>query len=246
MAFKIGDMVKRTSGSWRGVNEGSINKVTSVWCGGIQLEGYADITFDGDNFALYRRPRCSTPRVEFERGQIIIYKYHDGNTYTGKVQDISAHASGTMLGVIRGGDGTYDAVNISDVLSLEIPLPTARFKVGDRVRLVNDDPQYGKSEVRVGDIGRITAVGGPDSEYDQDDLVIEFDKDDDWLGHIDDIEHVDPQPAPLIIMNKPAVPDISVDEAVDKYQTLRKKIADLQIELKTFEQVMLRHNLKPI
>ncbi|AMR57869.1 hypothetical protein vB_PsyM_KIL4_0145 [Pseudomonas phage vB_PsyM_KIL4] len=192
--FKAGDMVKRTSGSWRGVNEGSINKVTSVWCGGIQLEGYADITFDGDNFALYRRPRCSTPRVEFERGQIIIYKYHDGNTYTGKVQDISAHASGTMLGVIRGGDGTYDAVNISDVLSLEIPLPTARFKVGDRVRLVN----------------------------------------------------VDPQPAPLIIMNKPAVPDISVDEAVDKYQTLRKKIADLQIELKTFEQVMLRHNLKPI
>jgi hypothetical protein len=120
------------------------------------------------------------------------------------------------------------------------------FKIGDRVRLVNEDPHYGRGCVEVGDIGRVIAVGGPDSGYDQDDLVIEFDQDDDWLGHIDDIEHVDPQPAPLIIMNKPVVPDISVDEAVEKCQTLRKQIADLQVELKTFEQVMLRHNLKPI
>ena len=241
MAFKIGDMVKRTSGSWRGVNEGDIKKVSQVWGGNIQLEGYADITFDGDNFALYQRPG-SAPLVEFERGQTIIYKYHDGNTYTGKVQDLSV----TMLGVIRGTTGSYDAVNKTDVLSIEIALPTARYKVGDRVRLVSDDPHYGKGEVRVGDIGRVISVGGPDSEYDQDDLVIDFERDDDWLGHIDDIEHVDPQPSPMVIMTQPVVPDISVDEAVEKCQTLRKQIADLQIELKTFEQVMLRHNLKPI
>lgn len=240
MAFKIGDMVVRTSGNWRGVNEGDIKKVSQVYGWKLQLEGYPDITFDGDNFALHHRQ--GAPLQEFERGQTIIYKYHDGNTYTGKVQDIGS----SMLGVIRGSNRTYDAVSITGVLSIEIGLPTARFRVGDRVRLVNDDPQYGKSEVRVGDIGRITAVGGPNSEYDQDDLVIEFDKDDDWLGHIDDIEHVDPQPAPLIIMSKPVVPDIPVDVAVEKCQTLRKQIADLQVELKTFEQVMLRHNLKPI
>jgi hypothetical protein len=240
MAFKIGDMVVRTSGSWRGVNEGDTNKVTSVWGGNIQLEGYTDITFDGDNFRLHNRQ--GAPLQEFERGQTIVYKYHDGNTYTGKVQDTSA----TMLGVIRGGNGTYDAVNKTDVLSVEISLPTGRFKVGDRVRLVSDDPHYGKGEVRVGDIGRVTNVGGPDSEYDQDDLVIEFEQDEDWLGHIEDVEHVEPQPAPLIIITKAVVPNISVDEAVEKCQTLRKQIADLQVELKTFEQVMLRHNLKPI
>lgn len=241
MAFKIGDMVKRTSGSWRGVNEGDINKVTQVWSGNIQLEGYADITFDGDNFALYQRPG-SAPLVEFERGQTIIYKYHDGNTYTGKVQDISA----TMLGVIRGTNGTYDAVNISDVRSIEIPLPTARFKVGDRVRLINDDPHYGKGDVRVGDIGRVTEVGGPDSEYDQDDLVIEFERDEDWLGHIDDVEHVDPQPTPLIIMTKPVVPEVSLDEAVGNWQDVTQQIRELQAKASTYERVMRNHGIKPI
>lgn len=180
MAFKIGDMVKRTSGSWRGVNEGDIKTVSSVHGGNIQLEGYPDITFDGYNFALYQRPG-SAPLVEFERGQTIIYKYHDGNTYTGKVQDLSV----SMLGVIRGTTGAYDAVNKTDVLSVEISLTTARYKVGE-------------------------------------------------------------QPSPMVIMTQPVVPDISVDEAVEKCQTLRKQIADLQIELKTYEQVMLRHNLKPI
>lgn len=54
MSFKIGDMVIRTSGSWRGVNEGDVKRVT--WCDGrnIQLEGHTDITFDADNFELHK------------------------------------------------------------------------------------------------------------------------------------------------------------------------------------------------
>lgn len=68
MAFKVGDLVKRTSGNWRGVYEGDIKKVTHVWGGNISLEGYPDITFDGDNFELHETAVPATGPREFKVG----------------------------------------------------------------------------------------------------------------------------------------------------------------------------------
>lgn len=50
MTYQVGDIVVRTEGSWRDVNEGDVHTVKSVHGHNICLEGFDGITFDGDNF----------------------------------------------------------------------------------------------------------------------------------------------------------------------------------------------------
>lgn len=52
MAFKVGDMVKRIDGNWRGVREGDIKKVSYAGRDAIELEGFPDIRFDAAKFEL--------------------------------------------------------------------------------------------------------------------------------------------------------------------------------------------------
>jgi hypothetical protein len=172
MAFKIGDMVVRTAGGWRGVEEGDVKKVSSVDGMNIQLEGYPDITFDGENFEL-SAPMAIEPR---------------------------------------------------------------EFQVGDRVRMISEDPSYGMGELEVGDIGVITKIGGT-GYVDKDDFEVDFPNQKEWLCTSNDIEHVD---AIKLI----TLPNISLDVAVSKCQAIRKQIEELQEEAKTYEQVMRKAGVK--
>lgn len=224
MAFQIGDMVVRTSGSWRGVNEGDIKKVTGVWDRNIHLEGHPDITFDGENFALYTAP--SAPQ-RLERGQVITYR-KGGEVYTGRVQDVSQ----TLLGVIRNHSGEYDAVDKSDVIVTAEDRP---FKVGDRVRMIAADPAHGRGEVEVGEIGVIVSTNSQHGGS----FVVNFPSQEDWEAEPEDLEHVDPAP----IVNEP---EVSLDEAVANWQSVTSQIESLKAQLVSYERVMRQNGIKPI
>lgn len=173
MAFKVGDMVIRTSGSWRGVNEGDINKVTSVWGGNISLAGYDDITFDGDNFELHETA---------------------------------------------------------------VPVTGPReFKVGDRVRMIAESPRYGRGEVRVGDIGVITSIPNNLVKY-----KIKFERQDNWSGAACDIEHEFPEVA------QENIPQVSLDEAVENWQSVSQQIKELQAQVVQYERIMRSHGVRPV
>src|SRR6185503_13494511 len=68
MAFKIGDMVKRVSGNWRGVSAGDVLRVTSASGMFLSLEGYEGITFDGEKFELVQEASVVAVPREFEVG----------------------------------------------------------------------------------------------------------------------------------------------------------------------------------
>jgi hypothetical protein len=225
MAFKIGDMVVRTSGSWMRVNEGDIKKVSWVHGRNIRLEGHPDITFDSDNFKLDHR--TSVQLEEFQRGHIVTYRYRDGEVYTGRVQDTSQ----TKLGVIRNSSGEYDAVNKTDVIVTGEDRP---FKIGDRVRMISEEPAYGAGEVKVGDIGMIVRTSG-------DDFVVDFPNQDDWDAHVDDIEHVAEQK----VTTTPE-PEVSLDEAVSNWQNVNQQIKELEAQAANYIRVMRRAGLKPV
>ena len=126
--------------------------------------------------------------MEFEKGQVITYKYHDGSIYQGIVQDITS----TLLGVNRGinGDITYDAVNVTDVISLETPLPLGprEYKVGDRVRMIGGrEPRYGRGSIPEEEVGIIESI---DRDHDYE---VRFPSEPhmSWTVHPEDIEHAD-------------------------------------------------------
>lgn len=177
MSFKIGDMVKRTSGSWRGVNVGDIKKVSCTGGRNIQLEGYPDITFDSDNFKL-------------------------------------DHRTSVQLEIVTGEDRP--------------------FKIGDRVRMISEDPAYGAGEVKVGDIGVIVRTSG-------DDFVVDFPNQDDWDAHVDGIEHVAEQK----VTTTPE-PEVSLDEAVSNWQNVNQQIKELEAQAANYIRVMRRAGLKPV
>jgi hypothetical protein len=68
--YKVGDVVIRDGGVWRGVSPGDVHKVSEVHGGNICLVGFDGITFDGDNFSLYHRAKSSTT-AEVEVGDIV-------------------------------------------------------------------------------------------------------------------------------------------------------------------------------
>lgn len=68
MAFKVGDMIKRIEGSWRGVGVGDVVRVKEASGMFLTLEGHEGITFDGEKFELVQQTaRPAAPR-EFKVG----------------------------------------------------------------------------------------------------------------------------------------------------------------------------------
>lgn len=59
-----------------------------------------------------------------------------------------------------------------------------KFKVGDKVKLISDNPKYGLGDIEKGDIGTVKSI------YD-DELVIDFLKQDDWRGVEEEFELVE-------------------------------------------------------
>lgn len=68
--YQVGDIVVRTEGSWRGVNEGDVHTVKSVHGGNIHLVGFDDITFDGDNFMKQETPQVAVPGSGSQRIEV--------------------------------------------------------------------------------------------------------------------------------------------------------------------------------
>lgn len=163
----------------------------------------------------------------FEQGQQVTYRYEGQDIYSGKIQDIAE----TMLGIIRDGSGNYDAVMKRDVM--DFSRGPREFKVGDRVRMIAEDPAHGAGEVCVGDIGVITRLntGG----YHE--CVVDFPAQKSWNADFADLEH-----------EAPDVPEVevSLDEAVANWQNVAQQIKELQAQVIQYERVMRRHGVKPV
>ena len=109
------------------------------------------------------------------------------------------------------------------------------FKVGDRVRMINETPNFGRGRVNVGDIGTI-------SEDESDGLFrVDFPLHSSWNAEACDLEHVDPLPEEIL----PEV-DVSLDVAVKSWQDASQQIKELQASLAGFERVMRKHGVKPL
>lgn len=177
--FNTGDLVKRTSGSWKGVNEGDINRVSHAFGNTLNLEGYSDFNFDSRNFE--------------------------------KVVSTNKLVAG-------------------------------EFKVGDRVRMISEDPAFGAGEVEVGDVGVVVST--------VDEIRVDFPDQKHWLADIDDIEH---ETLFVTSENTPETVNISIDGAVEacktalsEIETLEAKIKALRDSIKTHEQVLRKAGLKLI
>lgn len=136
---------------------------------------------------------------------------------------------------LKGKDGTYDPVKfelVSTILTAPILKPRG-FQIGDRVRMISEDPFYGRGEVEVGEIGVIVGEQGGA-------FVVDFPSQDDWDAAPEDIEHEHPQ------MVSVAAPEVSLDEAVANWQTVSQQIKELQVQAAAYERIMRINGLKPV
>ncbi|UAV90011.1 hypothetical protein REC_162 [Pseudomonas phage REC] len=164
---------------------------------------------------------------QFERGQYITYT-DSGNTYKGRIQDVAE----TMLGVIRDHSGNYDAVMKSDVII--VPADPRSFQIGDRVRMIAEDPAHGAGEVEVGDIGVIVQLENSRGV----DCVVDFPRQGGWNADFADLEHEHVQVA--------AETEVSLDEAVANWQNVNQQIKELEAQAANYIRVMRRAGIKPV
>ncbi len=113
----------------------------------------------------------------------------------------------------------------------------SKFKAGDRVRLINPNPEFGLGYASVGDVGVVKRVFDPDSvpEY-----KVNFPDQDSWSAMEVDLELVESIKTPQVTI--PAA--ITFDEAVKECNTIRQEITKLQNKLKSYEAVITNAGLK--
>jgi hypothetical protein len=144
---------------------------------------------------------------------------------------------GTFL-TLQGKDGTYDTEKFELVPTITTLAQTAaprEFQIGDRVRMINENPRHGRGEVRVGDIGVIVAIGDGLIEY-----RVDFDRQKHWGANGKDIEHEHPQVVTTVAQ------EVSLDEAVANWQAVSQQIKELQVQAAAYERIMRINGLKPV
>jgi hypothetical protein len=130
------------------------------------------------------------------------------------------------------------------LIQFSIPIP-GEFKVGDRVMLATADPEYGRGEVDMFEVGTITDVGtGERGSADVGDIIVEFPSDEDWVGVPGDLKHAPQKVREEFPLPEVALPDITLDEAVKGCQDIRQQMAELAGKARVFEEVMRKAGVK--
>lgn len=101
------------------------------------------------------------------------------------------------------------------------------FEVGDEVTFIDEDGK-GDRKARKGDTGTILQIDGEG--------LVTFEN---GRGQMITVRQ-----SRLLKNAQVTIPNVSVDEAVEKCQTLRKQIEELQAEVKGFEAVMKKAGIK--
>lgn len=127
---------------------------------------------------------------------------------------------------------------------IQIDIP-GEFKVGDRVMLATEEPEYGRGVVDMFEVGTITDVGtGERGSADVGDIIVEFPSDEDWVGVPGDLKHAPQKVREEFPLPEVALPDITLDEAVKGCQDIRQQMAELAGKARVFEEVMRKAGVK--
>lgn len=125
---------------------------------------------------------------------------------------------------------------------IQINIP-GEFKVGDRVMLATEEPEYGRGEVDMFEVGTVRRLG-PGSYADAGDIIVEFPTDYEWIGVASDLRHAPSNLCEEFDLPQEVTPEIPLDEAVKGCQDIRQQIAGLNAQAKVFEEVMRKAGIK--
>lgn len=85
-------------------------------------------------------------------------------------------------------DALIEAFPLPVAEGISTPAPTRPFEVGDKVRMIADDPKHGLGDVKVGDVGVIKDIA-EDGEF-----IVDFPEQDKWYGYAKEFELVEAAP----------------------------------------------------
>lgn len=127
---------------------------------------------------------------------------------------------------------------------IQINIP-GEFKVGDRVMLDTEDPEYGRGEVDMFEVGTVIQVGTGEFSYaDAGDIIVKFPSDEDWVGVPNDLKHAPQKVSEEVALPKVATQEITLDEAVKGCQDIHQQMAELAGKARVFEEVMRKAGVK--
>ncbi|UAV89741.1 hypothetical protein [Pseudomonas phage COT4] len=140
------------------------------------------------------------------------------------------YTTGSVL--LVGCEGSYTARSFELVASA--PQVKREFQIGDRVRMIAEDPAHGVGEVEVGDIGVIVQLENSRGV----DCVVDFPRQEGWNADFADLEHEHVQVA--------VETEVSLDEAVANWQNVNQQIKELEAQAANYIRVMRRAGIKPV
>lgn len=143
------------------------------------------------------------------------------------------YTTGSLL--LEGHEGGSYSARSFELVASPVQEALRPFQIGDRVRMISENPTHGEGEVSVGDVGVVTGVY--DDEYYE--YKVDFPAQRNWSANSTDIEHESPQ---VVITGA----EVSLDEAVGNWQNVNKQIKELEAQAANYIRVMRNHGIKPV